>query len=156
MTGRESIDMKGRLTIHLENEAGEIVQSLAADNAIVLTGRDLVAQLFTGISKPNPISHIAIGTGTTPVNDTTDKTLETEVFRKAIQPITLEHITTVGNRQRVFVSADITFKEAVDQLLTEAGIFNAAEGGLMYNRVVFPPLKKTDSMKLTLVWEILF
>ena len=40
--------------------------------------------------------------------------------------------------------------------LTEAGLFNAAAAGVMYNRVVFPPINKTADFKLTLIWEIIF
>jgi len=38
----------------------------------------------------------------------------------------------------------------------EAGLFNAPEGGVMYNRVVFPEIHKTSSLSLTIAWKITF
>ena len=40
--------------------------------------------------------------------------------------------------------------------LTEAGIFNSDNGGVMYNRVVFPEISKTDKLTLSLIWKISF
>ena len=40
--------------------------------------------------------------------------------------------------------------------LREAGIFTAAAGGTLYNRVVFDPVTKADTFKLTLIWDIVF
>ena len=150
----EAIDMKGRLTLHLENRLGE-VQTIAADNAIVLTGRDLVVNLFAGLSGAKFISHIAVGTGSTAINADTDSKLSTELFRKPLNKITAQNITTVNGRKQLTVSADFQFDEA-NGTLSEAGIFNAEKDGTMYNRVLFQPVSKTRDFKLTLVWEILF
>ncbi len=150
----EAIDMKGRLSLHLENRAGE-VQTMAADNAIVLSGRNLVANLFAGISGVKFISHIAVGTGTSPVDPEKDIALSKEILRKAFNKVTTQSITNVKGRTQVLVSADFGFDEA-NGSLTEAGIFNADKDGIMYNRVFFQPVNKTKEFKLTLVWEILF
>jgi hypothetical protein len=40
--------------------------------------------------------------------------------------------------------------------LREAGIFTAVSGGVMYNRVVFDAVTKTNAFKLTLLWDITF
>ena len=40
--------------------------------------------------------------------------------------------------------------------LREAGIFTAETNGVMYNRVVFDPVTKTNAFKLTLLWDIVF
>lgn len=153
----DAIDMKGRLTLRLENRAGDIVQEFAADNDIVLSGRQLVALMFANKGAA-PISHIAVGTGTTPVAPTTDVKLAAEVFRKKINVITpASDILPKGDRFSVIVSTELGLPEA-NGALTEAAIFNdpAANTGTMYNRVVFLPVNKTADFKLTLVWEILF
>ena len=64
----------------------------------------------------------------------------------------------VVRRVRASVTAVFDFGEANDTTtpLREAGIFNAATGGVMYNRVVFEPVTKTNSFKLTLLWDIVF
>lgn len=153
----EEIDMKGRLTLRLQNREGIVVQELAADNDIVMTGRDLVAKLFSKVTI-DPISHIAVGTGATPVNAASDQKLVTELFRKAITPIDpAKDIRPVKQKVRVVVSTELDFAEG-NGALTEAAIFNGANAAssVMYNRVVFPPVSKTSDFKLTLVWEILF
>jgi hypothetical protein len=155
----DAIDMKGRLTLRLENRAGEIVEEIAADNAIVMSGRRLVANLFAKIEE-KPISHIAVGkvvSDTLKVNPD-EKKLGDEVLRKPIKPIVIDDSNTGGdNRVRVIVSMDLDFGEA-NGALTEAAIFNDAtlNGGTMYNRVIFKPVNKTEDFKLTLVWEIIF
>jgi hypothetical protein len=139
----DAIDMKGRLTLRLENRAGEIVEEIAADNAIVMSGRRLVANLFAKIEE-KPISHIAVGkvvSDTLKVNPD-EKKLGDEVLRKPIKPIVIDDSNTGGD----------------NRALTEAAIFNDAtlNGGTMYNRVIFKPVNKTEDFKLTLVWEIIF
>lgn len=149
--------MKGRLTLRLHDRRGDLVREIAADNDIVMTGRDLVAKLFAKVSI-NPISHIAVGKGATAVDPGVDKKLESELFRKAITPIDpAKDITPVDKKVRVIVSTILDFAEG-NGALTEAAMFNGndAAASVMYNRVVFPPVNKTPDFKLTLVWEILF
>ena len=157
MKVNEAFDMKGRLTLRLHDRRGGLVCEKGADNDIVLSGRDLVAKLFANVSI-DPISHMAVGTGTTPVNPATDQKLVAELFRKAIIPIDpAKDITPVDAKVRVVLSAELDFAEG-NGALTEAAMFNGDDPGtsVMYNRVVFPPVNKTADFKLTLVWEILF
>ena len=63
----------------------------------------------------------------------------------------------VVRRVRVTLKTVFDFNEANGtDPLREAGIFNAATGGVMYNRVVFDPVSKTNAFKLTLIWDITF
>jgi hypothetical protein len=167
----DELDMKGRLTIQKFNPDGELITEIKANNFIVYTGRDLVAQLFLG-QKIEPVKYIAVGSSNLPVNPVTDKTLQTEIFRKPIKQIDLskdltdtpevtvnkDNLTIPQKNRKVIVSADLDFKEPGDKTyeLKEAGLFNAAKDGVMYNRVVFPVITKTPDFKLTLVWEIIF
>jgi hypothetical protein len=149
--------MKGRLTIRMHDRQGAMVREMAADNDIVMTGRDLVAKLFSKVTI-DPISHIAVGKGTTAVDPSKDQKLESELFRKPITPIDpAKDITPVDKQVRVVVSTELDFAEG-NGALTEAAMFNGANAAssIMYNRVVFPPVNKTSDFKLTLVWEILF
>lgn len=173
----DELDMRGRLQIKKFNSDGELITELKADNFIVYTGRALVAKLFLGKElllgeEIAPIKYIAVGTGELAVNPVTDSKLQAEVFRKQIKTIdplkdlsdTPEVTVTKEGKQiqqknrKVIISADLDFKEPGDETyeLKEAGLFNAAEGGVMYNRVVFPVVTKTPDFKLTLVWEIIF
>ena len=83
--------------------------------------------------------------------------LESELFRKEINPIdiTKDLTTTNDNKKKVMITAELDFNEG-NGALTEAGLFNADSGGIMYNRVVYLPINKTSDFKLTLIWEIIF
>ncbi len=152
----EFIDMQGRLTLQRRNRANEMLEEIVVNNDIVLTGRDLVAKLFLHESIA-PISHIAVGTGTKPVDPINDIALANELSRKVLNPVDLtkDLITKSENRKQVTIKAELDFNDA-NGPLTEAGLFNAVTGGVMYNRVIFPAINKTTDFKLTLIWDILF
>lgn len=152
----DSINPIGRLTLQLRNRQDELVSECAANNDIVLTGRDLVAKMF--INEPiAPVSHVAVGTGPAPTDPGVTSALGSELFRKAINTVNpAQHLTTTQDgKKKVLISVDLDFNEG-NGALTEAGLFNAANAGVMYNRVVFPPVNKTIDFKLTLIWEITF
>ncbi|MDF0551817.1 hypothetical protein [Kamptonema sp. UHCC 0994] len=167
----DAMDMKGRLIIQQFNPNGELVEEVKANNFIVYSGRDLVAKMFLN-QQIAPIRYLAIGSGNSPVNPISDTALQQEVFRKEVKALDLSRdlsdtdevtvkvesgVITQKNR-KVRLSVDLDFAEPPNQpvALTEAGLFNSAEGGIMYNRVVFPNITKTADFKLTLVWEIIF
>lgn len=152
----ESIDPTGRLTLQVRDASGALVNEVGAQNSIVLTGRDLVAKQFAG-QIVGPVSHVAVGTNATPTDPNATAALGAELFRKAINPVNPAlHITTTNdNKKKVTLSCDLDFNQG-NGALTEAGLFNALNGGVMYNRVVFPPVNKTTDFKLTLIWEITF
>lgn len=152
----DSMDPKGRLTLQLRNEQNELVEEIAANNDIVKTGRDLVAKLFVNQGIPT-ISHVAVGTGAIATVPKVTANLGTELFRKAINPVNpaVHLVETAGGKIKVTISCDLDFNEA-NGALTEAGLFNATSNGVMYNRVVFPPVNKTSDFKLTLIWDITF
>ena len=153
---QEALDMRGRLTIQQRSVTHELIAEIKANNNIVLTGRDLVAKMFINETIA-PVSHVAVGTGAAAVNPDGDTQLQAELFRKAIIPIdpTQHLVTTANGRKQVTITAELDFNEA-NGALTEAGLFNAASSGVMYNRVVFPPINKTADFKLTLIWQITF
>ncbi|MBK8021893.1 MAG: hypothetical protein IPK19_10840 [Chloroflexi bacterium] len=152
---QDALDLRGRLTVQIMDGQNAVIESIRVNNSIVLTGRDLVAKLF--VKQPiDPVSHVAVGTGTTAV-DPKDEALQSEIFRKAVNPVDPSlHITTTGEgKRKVTLTAELDFADA-NAALTEAALFNADTGGVMYNRVVFPPINKTADFKLTLIWEIIF
>ncbi|MFQ4135467.1 hypothetical protein PGN35_004035 [Nodosilinea sp. PGN35] len=180
----DSLAMKGRLHIQRFDRAGQLINVVAANNAIVFTGRNLVAQLFAGVQGVAPITHLAVGTGDTAVQADTDTTLSKEVLRKPLKAFDAARDLTSSvlmlptpsaanpaqpetsyKSSRIRFSADLELNDldpasnsGQPYILKEAGLFNAAglNTGVMYNRVVFPGIPKTNDFKLTLVWEILF
>lgn len=152
----ETMNPTGWLTLRRCDARGAVAEERCVKNSIVLAGRDLVAKLF--IHEPiDPVSHVAVGTGTTAVDPAADTALEGELFRKPLNAIdsSLHLVTTAEGKKKVTVTADFNFGEG-NGALTEAGLFNAASGGVMYNRVTFPPINKTSDFKLTLIWEVTF
>ncbi|HEX2171130.1 MAG TPA: hypothetical protein VHL09_01625, partial [Dehalococcoidia bacterium] len=122
-----------------------------------------------GVSSGTPpagVSHMAIGTDGTAPNDDQAGLLAQRGGRKPFTEVSYSDFDetvpggggAVVKRVRASVTAVFDFDEANDATvpLREAGIFNGATGGVMYNRVVFEPVTKTDSFKLTLLWDIVF
>ncbi|MBU6349442.1 MAG: hypothetical protein KGS73_04750 [Chloroflexi bacterium] len=154
----ENLEMRGQLTLHLRDVAGQVQQTLTSPNHIVLSGRDLVARMFILGGLP-PISHLAVGAGMKPVT-TEDTQLDAEVARVPINQFLvnrdLVEISTEDGkdkRKKAVIHAEFGFAQA-NTSLTEAALFN--NDGVMYNRIVFAPVHKTQAFVLTLIWEITF
>lgn len=169
----DALDFKGHLTIHTFDATGQLVTTAKMNNSIVYTGRDLVAKLF--VNEPiAPIQYIAVGTGNKAIDPANDTGLQAEIFRKRLKQFETKDLTDIEvtvptdqglkpqKSRKIILSADLDFAEpkpndnSQPHELREAGLFNAAEKGVMYNRVVFPNISKTKDFKLTLVWEIIF
>lgn len=169
MKNSEILEMKGKLTIQKKSSDGEIIDIIQANNTIVETGRDLVAKLFLGeaISK---IGYVGVGTGEGDT-DLSDSKLKQEVYRVPIKVIQnlQEKLTIKDNKAHVTIKAElpdtVNKPDNADENwkdqpweLREAGLFNqqGINQGVMYNRVTFPTITKTNNFSLTLVWEIIF
>lgn len=65
--------------------------------------------------------------------------------------------TLLSGGSDIVVTLSSTFGyDDANGTLTEAAIFNSDNGGVMYNRVVFPEISKTDKFTLSLIWKISF
>jgi hypothetical protein len=164
----EKMDMRGQLILLLQDREGAVAYQRQFKNHIVTAGRTLVAQLFSGQfdgAPSTPVSHMAVGSGSKPAADEDTALLAQRGERKAISnfrhlEVFTEPAPSGGTVQRVRVGLETVFDfdEANDPTtpLREAGIFNAATSGMMYNRVVFEPVTKTEAFRLTLLWEVIF
>ena len=160
---QETIDMRGELYLQLIDADGQIVHQQHRKNRIVTGGRQLVAQMFAGRTDntlPKKVTSIGVGDDGTEPSDG-DTALLKERIRKPIQSVEYteyDELVSGKNvrRVRVKVQTELDYEEANNTTtpLQEAGIFN--EDNVMYNRVVFEPVKKTKSFKLMLVWEVTF
>lgn len=160
---QEIIDMRGHLTLYLLNPGGAIIQTQSAKNRIVRTGRQLVAQLFAGVAgtPPTRVTHMGVGIDGTPPDDEQKSLIKPRDPRKPISPAIYEDFVdnegtpNAVKRIRTRLTAEFDFTEANgNEPLREAAIFN--EDGVMYNRVIFEPVTKTDAFKLALLWDIIF
>jgi len=150
------MNIVGRLTMQTRDRTGRLLDQRTANNSIVLSGRDLVAKLFIH-ENIGTVSHVGVGTGAAPVNPAGNTALASELFRKPLQAIdpTTDLVVVNGTNVKITLSAELDFGEG-NGALTEAGLFNGPTGGVLYNRVVFPPINKTTDFKLALIWEIVF
>jgi len=127
-------------------------------NRIVTSGRDLVAKLFgaqvAGLP-PTAVTHMALGTDGTDPTDA-DTALRAEIVPR--KPVNVEYSRiTEGGVARVRARLTAVFDSGeANGALREAGVFTAATGGVMYNRVKFDTVTKTADFKLTLVWDVVF
>ncbi len=140
----EGMQIKGSLTLVLAKPSGE-VEVVHKDNIIVNGGFDFVADANRNSgSRPGVMGWIAVGTGTTAAAST-QTALVTEIKRNAS---TYAH--TAGTKVFTF-TASYAAGDATGAL-TEAGVFNAASAGTMFDRVVFPVVNKGVDDSLTAVF----
>ena len=166
---RESNEMRGALTMQVTDREGVLVYEMRQKNRIVTSGRSLVAQLFAGVAggvatltAPSPVTHMGVGTNATAPGDGDGALKAERAPRRAISSVDYSEISEGTGadevkRVRARLTAVFDFGDANGaEPLREAGIFTAENGGVMYNRVVFEPVTKTDAFKLTLLWDIVF
>lgn len=157
---QDTQDMRGKVRLLAQTADGRIVFDRWHANRIVRSGREMVAQRFAGVpgTPPAIVSHMAVGTGFTPTSDD-DVKLNQERTRVAVlQPVVYTAVEEAGTKRiKVSLQAVFDFADANGpEPLREAGIFTADKDGTLYNRVVFDPVTKADTFKLTLMWDILF
>ena len=163
---RDTADMRGALTIQLTDADGRVVYRQHRHNRIVKTGRRLVAELFGGVTAGTPpakVTHVAVGTDAKAPTDN-DGALGAERARNPITEVAYtdfderpQGAAETVKRTRVSLTAVFDFDQANDAVpLREAGVFTAATGGVMYNRVTLDPVTKTNAFKLTVLWDVVF
>jgi hypothetical protein len=161
----ENMEMKGRLTLRLMDRQGHVTE-VTKPNRIVTSGRQLVAQLFGGVTAGAPparVTHMAVGTNAAAPADNQTGLGAERGPRKPIAEVTYtefdEAVPGGGTVRRVRATLRAVFEfgdvNGADPL-REAGVFTAAAGGVMYNRVVFEGVTKTNAFQLTLLWDITF
>ncbi len=157
----EKHEMRGCLTLRVSDKEGRTLCERPHKNRIVASGRMLVARLFGGAESgapPAPVSRMAVGTNGDGPADGDDALGAQRGDPKPIGEVSYEEFDDGGTtRVRARLTAEFDFGEANgDEPLREAGVFNDEEEPVMYNRVVFDPVTKTEAFKLTLIWDIVF
>ena len=139
----EPIYLKGHVVISLYDEKGNLKQQ-EEENLVVNTGKNFVANAIIA-SSTSPMTHMAIGTGTTGAA-LTDTTLQTELSRVAFtSAVTASNVATMTTTWPAGTGTGS---------ITEAGIFNNAIAGTMMSRVVFGVVTKAATDTLTIAWSI--
>jgi hypothetical protein len=158
---QEGMDMRGQVTISLTDREGRTVYERTHQNRVVKAGRQLVAQLFGGITvgtPPSKVTHMGIGTDATAPNDDQVDLVAPRAPRNPISSVAYTEVNE-GGVKRIKASLQTVYDFAEGNgaaPLREAAIFTAGTGGVMYNRVVFDAVTKNNTFKLTLIWDIVF
>ncbi len=125
---REAIKILGRLIVsEIDPETGIARIVSVSDNTIMTAGRKLVAQLFGGGAVALP-TYLAVGTGSTAVA-ASQTALVTEILRGAVTSRSYSDDTAS-------LAYTVPSGTGVGNTFQEAGLFNAASGGTMFNRVL--------------------
>ena len=140
----ETMQLQGAMTLIVRRASGDI-ETVHKDNIIVNVGFDFIADAIgKSASRPSVMGFIALGTGTTAAA-ASQSALVSELDRNAA---TYAH--TTGTKAFSFTS-DFPAGDGTGAI-TEAGVFNAASGGIMLDRVVFPVVNKGADDSLTAVF----
>ena len=141
---RFSGTFSGKITNH---RTGEIL-CWEKHNMVVQAGFDWVAQLLSNqTTRPGALSHIAFGTGT--ATTTSDMTaLDNEVYRA---PVTS---TWDGINRELLFTGSIPVQSGLNTSITEAGLFNAETGGVMFDRATFSAKGIDDDMSFDYNFKI--
>lgn len=133
----------GELQIILLDEYGNIKLNTTVPNLVVTTGKNVIASRLAG-NTTSAMTHMAIGSSSiTPALSQTS--LSVEVARAAL-------ISATSTLNEVYYTC--TFGPSSIMTITEAGILNAASGGSMLSRTIFPVVNKGVSDTLTINWKI--
>lgn len=140
---QDSVKNTGTVLIQLLDADGNIIEELNEDNLVVDSGLTWIAALLT--SSPARMSHMAMGSNGA-ASSPGLVGLNNEIARVA-----LEAATTAGKT----TTYTANFPAGVGTgTLAELGIFNAAGGGTMLNRVVFAAQTKESTTSVRVVWSV--
>lgn len=121
---------------------------LDSTNTVLTLGKEWIAQRCTGQMAPL-VTHIAVGAGTSAV------TLQDTGLGAEIARVALAQAGAVNPSNKTVIRYEASFVAGVGVgLLTEAGLFTAAVGGVCVARTVFPVKNKGADDIFTVVWEI--
>ena len=142
---QSDMEMKGRLTIALNDE---VVQEV--ENLVVTDGKEYVASRMKDNST-TAMSDMAIGTGTTAAA-ASQTALVSESARVTLTSTT---VGTAGAADGNTVTYVATFPAGTGTAaITEAAILNASSGGIMLCRTVFAVVNKGSSDSMTITWVV--
>ena len=132
-----SINIKGHMSADLIHKDGSI-EHQEKDNIIVAVGFDFIANCMCAPeNRPAVLSHIAIGIGDNEAEEG-QTALSNQI---AINSATYTH----SSLTKSFALAT-TFNPGVGiGAITEAGVFNSGDSGIMLDRVVFAPINKAEN-----------
>ena len=144
---KDKIGLKGRCHVQLFDKDGKLKDESIVMNTVTKVGDAHVADQLSGTPGEDPMSHMAIGTGTTAATSD-DTTLETELDRNAL---TSSNQGSGGDDNDVIYIGDWAAGDGTGAI-TEAGVLNAAANGTLLCHAVFAVKNKGASDTLKITW----
>lgn len=144
----QGMKLHGAMRAVLTRENGE-VEVVEKDNIIVNAGFDFICDAINSSGRGAVMGYIGVGTGTTAAA-AGDTGLQTPLGSRAAS--TYAHTTGT----KVFTQSVVLAAGVATGAITEAGVFNAASGGTMLDRVVFSAINKAagDSLTITFTFTL--
>lgn len=140
----EKLKFTGEVTVRRYNEiSGELLEEWVIKNLVVTTGINWIIDRLKNAS--NVMSHLAVGTNTTAAA-AANTALGAELTRVALT-------SSTPSAGTITYVASLPAGTATGAL-TEAGLFNAATGGTMLARTVFPVVNKGANDAISITWAI--
>lgn len=158
MTNKEPIEQinlecQGIVELTVRDKNGVIKDRRTIHNRVVDDGLELIASLIAGEQNdPEYISlptHLAIGSENTDVSNS-DHRLHGHLIRKPFDSV--ERRDNNVTFTVTFLPGEPNYK---DVRIGEAGLYNAAQDGVLLNRCVFATLHKYLDDTLTVRWTII-
>lgn len=142
----DNLKATGQLQVVLTGPDGVVKEDHLLKNLVVDTGLNfIVSRMENAVA--SVMSHMSVGTGTTAAA-AGDTTLETEIAGARVALTS----TTVASNQITYVAS---FNAGVGTgAITEAGVLNAASGGTLLCRTVFPVVNKQAGDSMTITWAV--
>lgn len=144
----DQLKLSGALSVVLRDKEGCIKDTREVKNLVVNAGLAYIISRMVGTSK-SVMSHMALGAGTAAAAAGQTDLLSMLGVREALDSTTI----TGTNNEKVQFAASFEPGDATGAV-TEAGIFNAATGGDMLCRTVFPVVNKQADDQLAVTWTI--
>lgn len=145
----DGVGVAGTLRMKVYDRSGDCV-SFEYKNLITSWGLTQLATALTGTPMTPDVEFIAIGTGTTE-ETVTDSGLGSETFRQAAVVTQL----TGDNANKVTFYA-LWGEGVIDGIVSEAGLFNDASAGDMFNRKTFPQVTVGPTNTFEVTWTVAF
>ena len=140
----------GRVDLVLTDASGNVKDARKRHNMVVTSGLQFLAARL--LSAAAPLSHIAVGTGTSPAA-AGQTALATELGRTAVGASSL--VTTAVTNDSVMYTATFGPGTATGPI-TETGMLDAATDGTLFSRTVFDVINKGSADTLTITWVVQF
>jgi hypothetical protein len=136
--------LTGALELRLEREDGSL-EVTTVENLVLTAGKGVVADRMKAVPTTSHFTHMAVGTGSSPVG-VGDIGLAAEIARVVLGAATVAAAVVTYTAQ---------FGPGVGTgALQEAGIFNAAGGGVELCRTLFAIINKAAGDTLNVTWTV--